>query len=111
MVSLKSEERAMVVISYRIIREFSEKYPEAKDQSNTWYRIMLQADFANFHEIKTVFNSADPVGNDRYVFDIKGNKYRLITMIHFNIRTVYILFAGSHKAYDKIDASTIKLKK
>ena len=47
------------------------------------------------------------MGNDRYVFNISGNNYRLITMIHFSIRTVYVLFVGTHKEYDKIDAKNI----
>jgi mRNA-degrading endonuclease HigB of HigAB toxin-antitoxin module len=50
---------------------------------------------------------ATDVGNDRYVFNIKGNKYRLVAMIFFNIRTVYIRFIGTHTEYDKIDCSTI----
>jgi mRNA interferase HigB len=51
------------------------------------------------------------VGNDRYVFNIMGNNYRIIAMIHFKVRTVYILFIGTHKDYNKIDAKTINYKK
>jgi mRNA interferase HigB len=101
----------MVVISYRLIREFIQLYPDATDPLNNWYTISEKSDWANFNEIREIFNSVDAVGNDRYVFNIKGNHYRLVALIHFNIRTVYILFIGTHKAYNKIDASTIKLKK
>ena len=50
-----------------------------------------------------MFNILDYIGNDRYVFNIKGNDYRLVTMIFFNSRTVYIRFIGTHEEYDKID--------
>jgi mRNA interferase HigB len=49
----------------------------------------------------------DYVGNDRYVFDISGNKYRVVVMIHFSTRTLYIRFVGTHKQYDKMDCKTI----
>ncbi len=62
-------------------------------------------------EVKQTFNSVDSMGNDRYVFDIKGNHYRLIALIIFNVRTVYILFIGTHKEYDKVKASFITFKK
>ena len=57
---------------------------------------------SNFNELRADFPSCDFVGNDRYVFNIKGNRYRLIAIIHFDIRTVYIRFLGTHAAYDKI---------
>jgi mRNA interferase HigB len=101
----------LVVISYKTIRDFSNKHSDSGDALNNWYRIIEKADFANFNKLRTVFASCDAVGNDRYVFNIKGNHYRLIALIQFNIRTVYILFVGTHAAYDKINASTIKFKK
>lgn len=60
-----------------------------------------------FNEMKAIFNSVDAVGNDRFVFNIRGNNYRLVAMIFFDIRTVFIRFIGLHKEYDKIDCSTI----
>ena len=101
----------MVVISYRVIREFSLKHPDASDALNNWYTITERSDWANFNEVRGIFNSVDSVGNDRYVFNIRGNKYRLIALIHFDIRTIYILFVGTHKEYDKVDASSIAFKK
>ena len=53
--------------------------------------------------MKKSFNSVDSVGNDRYVFKVSGNKYRIVAMIHFSTRTIYIRFVGTHKQYDKID--------
>ena len=73
----------------------------------SWYNEVKKSDWANFSELKLSFNSADAVGNDRYVFNIKGNKYRIIALIIFKVRTVFILFIGTHKEYDKIEASTV----
>lgn len=97
----------MVVISYGTLRDYFEEHADAKDALNNWYRLVTQADWASFHEIKVMFNTVDAVGNDRFVFNIKGNHYRIVALIFFDIRTVYIRFVGTHKAYDKIDCSTI----
>jgi mRNA interferase HigB len=97
----------MVVISYGTLKEFYVKYPDSKDALNNWYRVTLAADWSNFHEVKKLFNTVDAVGNDRFVFNIRGNNYRLVAMIFFDIRTVFIRFIGLHKEYDKIDCSTI----
>ncbi|MDE3184851.1 MAG: type II toxin-antitoxin system HigB family toxin [Bacteroidota bacterium] len=92
----------MVVISYRTIREYAEQHKEVEDQLNNWYIIAEKSDWANFHEIKEMFNATDAVGNDLYVFDIRGNQYWLIVRIIFRVRTIYIKFIGTHKEYDKV---------
>lgn len=97
----------MVVISYGKIREFYEVHATAKDALNNWYRLALQADWANFHEMKNMFNSVDAVGNNRFVFNIRGNRYRLVALIFFNIRTIYIRFVGTHEEYDSVNCSLI----
>jgi mRNA interferase HigB len=60
--------------------------------------------------MKNSFNAVDAVGNDRYVFNIKGNHFRLIALIIFKVRTVFVLFIGTHKEYDQLDASTVQYK-
>lgn len=97
----------MVVISRKKLTEFSLIHADAGEAFLKWYYETKLADWKNFNEVKSSFNSVDLVGNDRYVFNIKGNKYRLVALIHFNIRTVYIKFIGTHKEYDKIDVLTI----
>lgn len=97
----------MVIISKSIIYRFCQKHAETIEPLNEWYTKCKAADWRNFTELKNDFNSADFVGNDRYVFNIKGNKFRLVAMIHFTIRTIYIRFIGTHSEYDKIDCSTI----
>jgi mRNA interferase HigB len=101
----------MVVISYKSIREFSDKHGEAHEALTIWYKIAERSNWSHFHDVKQVFNSVDAVGNDRYVFNIKGNHYRLVALINFNVRTIYVLFIGTHAEYDKIDAATIKFKR
>jgi mRNA interferase HigB len=97
----------MVVVSYGTLREFYQRHPDSEDALNNWYRATTAGDWKNYHEMKQLFNSVDAVGNDRFVFNIRGNNYRLVAMIFFDIRTVYIRFVGHHREYDKIDCSTI----
>lgn len=101
----------MVVISKTIIREFTNIHADVVDSLDNWYEITSNSDWGNFNEMKNTFNSVDAVGNDRYVFNIKGNKYRLIALIIFKVRTVFILFVGTHSEYNKINASTITFRK
>jgi len=93
----------MVVISYAVIREFIEKNPQAKDVMNNWYRTAEKADWSDFHEIKKMFsNSVDAIGNDRFVFNVGGGNYRIIAIIFFDVRTMYIRFVGRHSDYNKL---------
>lgn len=97
----------MVIISKSILRDFSEIHPDAVDALNQWYALVKEADWGSPTEIKQVFNSVDYVGNDRFVFNIRGNRYRLVVMIFFDVRTVYIRFLGTHSEYDRTDVSTV----
>lgn len=97
----------MIVITRTRIVDFSKKHPPSVEALNRWYVIIKTADWANFSDLKQEFSNVDYVGNDRYVFNIKGNEFRLVLMIHFSIRTVYIKFIGTHQEYNKIDCSKI----
>ncbi len=101
----------MVVISKTIIQAFIQNHPDAENAMEKWYSDTKAANWKNFSEVKRTFNTVDSVGNDRYVFDIKGNQYRLVALIIFKVRTVFILFIGTHKEYDKIKADKITFKK
>ena len=90
----------MVVISYRTIREYTKDHKDIEGQLNNWYTIeKIRLD--NFNEMRQIFNAVDAVGNDLYVFNIKGNNYRLIVRIIFRVRTIYIKFIGTHKEYEQ----------
>ncbi len=97
----------MVIISKTILAEFGVKHADSVEALNKWYASTKQSDWNNLSDVKQSFNNVDYVGNDRYVFNIKGNKYRLVVMMFLSIRTVYIRFIGTHAEYDKIDCAII----
>jgi mRNA interferase HigB len=97
----------VVIIAKAKIIAFYEVETKAKEPLLQWYNITLLSKWKDFHDIKQTFNSVDSIGNDRYVFNVGGNKYRIVAMIHFSTRTLYLRFVGTHKQYDKIDCKTI----
>ncbi|MVM37504.1 type II toxin-antitoxin system HigB family toxin [Spirosoma sp. HMF3257] len=96
----------MVIVSRKAIHEYALIKSQATEALNEWYLKTKAADCSNLADVKNTFNSVDYVGNDNYVFNIKGNQYRLIARIIFPVRTVFIRFIGTHAEYDKIDASS-----
>lgn len=90
----------MHIITQQRIWEAQKKHPEVASALDGWYRVMKQNKFNNFSELKRCFNSVDKVGSV-YVFDIGGNKLRLIANIHFNRQKIYIRHVLTHKEYDK----------
>ena len=96
----------MVIVSRKAMYQYASTKSQATEALNEWYLKTKAADWGNLTDIKNTFNSVDYVGNDNYVFNIKGNQYRLIARIIFPVRTLYIRFIGTHAEYDKIDAST-----
>ena len=97
----------MVVIAKAAINEFCDFRPDATNPLLEWYTKTKKANWANFNELRKDYPSADYVENDLYVFNIKGNKYRLIARIFFSIRTVFIRFIGTHNEYDEIDLDSL----
>jgi len=73
----------------------------------TWLELTERADWRSTAEVKAQYRHASIVGNDRVVFNIAGNKYRIVALIHYNKRTLYIRFVGTHAEYDRVDALTI----
>ncbi len=88
------------MISKRRLREFWEKNPEAKEPLLDWHNITRKILWHNLAEVRDTFRHADPVG-DCTVFNIKGNNYRLITVVKYRVRRVYVLHVLTHKEYDK----------
>lgn len=97
----------MRIISYARLREFIEIHPNANIPLNDLYNKVLQADWENFNDVKQTFNSVGCVGNARYVFNIGGNNFRLVAMVLFRVKRVYVKFIGTHKEYEKIDCKNI----
>jgi len=90
----------MHIITQRRIWQAKANYPKCSTALDGWYRVMKKNNFDNFADLKNTFNSMDKV-NDTYIFDIGGNKLRLIANIYFNRRKVYIRDVLSHKEYNK----------
>lgn len=99
----------MRIISHRKLRDFYESKgrEDSKIALERWYQIAEEVEWKNFSDIRVDFPNADYVGNQHYVFNIKGNNYRLIVVIKFTINRIFIRFVGTHKEYDKIDCSNI----
>ena len=93
----------MRVIAKSALVEFYTKEPKSKIVLEDWYEKTRKAEWSCFADIKKTFNSVDNVGNQHYVFNIHGNDYRLVVVIHFTPKAVYIRFVGTHKEYDKIE--------
>lgn len=97
----------MRILTVETIKAYIAEHPDAKTALQEWVRIVKESNWRNFADVKATFNSADNVGNQHYVFNIKGNHHRLVVVIKFTIKYVYVRFIGTHAEYDKIDCSTI----
>ena len=97
----------MHVISYKRIIEFIKDHPDSAIKLGRWYKWMKKGKFSNLNEIKRKFSGVDYIGNDRYVFNIAGNRYRLVAVVFLSTKIVLIRFIGTHAEYDKINASKI----
>ena len=90
----------MHVITRKRLRDFASRHKEAAEPLGVWYAIMARTEFGSFAELKRVFRSVDKVGKFT-VFDIGGNKFRLIAAIHYNRKKVYIRHVLTHVEYDR----------
>lgn len=97
----------MRIITFATIREYVKKHADSDVALREWYKKTQKSSWTCFADIKDVFNSVDYVGNNRFVFNIKGNDYRLVAIVLFIPQMVYIRFIGTHAEYDKIDCSNI----
>lgn len=97
----------MRLISRRKLIDFWTKYRDAEDPLKAWAKEVEHANWKTSNDVVAYYNNADPIKNSRVVFNIKGNHYRLVVKIEYNIQIVFIRFIGTHKQYDKIDAEKI----
>ena len=93
----------MRVIAVRTLREFWEEYSDSEQELKAWNTKMKNASYQNANDVIQDTPKADTVGNNRVVFNICRNKYRLIALFRYKLQTVYIRFVGTHKEYDKIE--------
>ncbi len=100
----------MRIISKRTLRQFWETHPrgaEAKTQLQVWHSTVKAADWANPADVKRTFGDASILKNGRVIFNVSGNKFRLVVRINHAYRIVYVRFVGTHEEYDNIDVETI----
>ena len=97
----------MNVLNKELIERFVKKNASSTNAVNRWVEQMERYEFSNHNELKTVFPSADYIGKSRYVFNIKGNDYRLVAIVFFAVGSATICFIGTHSEYDKVDCLTV----
>lgn len=97
----------MRVIAKKTLRDFWEKYPDSQEPLENWYYEAMKADWSTPQQIKDKFRNVSIIGDNRVVFNIKGNDYRLIAKINYPHRLIYIRFVGTHKQYDTVEAIKI----
>jgi mRNA interferase HigB len=99
----------MRVIARKILRDFWEKptYADAEQPLKSWFKLVEEADWEKPSEVKQALGNSSIVGDNRVVFNIAGNKYRLVAKINYPYRVVYIRFIGTHRQYDSIEVTEI----
>jgi len=99
----------MRIIAVSTLREFWNQpgRGDTEQPLRAWVHVVRAADWSKPTDVKQMFNTADIVGKDRVVFDIGGNKYRLVAAVHYRGKRVYVRFIGGHKDYDRIDVRTV----
>lgn len=98
----------MQILSKSTLRAFWLKHNQAQAPLTVWYNMVKEAEWNGPADVKNMFGATvDFVGDNRIIFDISGNKYRLIARVSYPYKRVMIKFVGTHKDYDKIDAETV----
>ncbi len=92
----------MRIVTFKKIKEFSERHADSELSLNFWYHTVSKKNWNTVNDLRLDFNKVDYVGNHRFVFNIKGNDYRLVAIISFNAKKIYIRFIGMHSEYDNI---------
>ena len=104
---MPGDETAMRIIARRTLREFVGRHPRLRRPLDDWYTLVAGSAWTTPTDVKRLFRSADILPDNRVVFNIAGNDYRLVVKIEYRFQTVYIRFIGTHADYDKIDATAI----
>jgi mRNA interferase HigB len=98
----------MQVLSLRTLREFWEQYPDAETPLRAWHKIVTAARWRSFAEVRASFGTADAVGDKRIIFDIGGNKYRIVARVVYDpFYRMMIKFVGTHQQYNQINPETV----
>ncbi|MEB2783592.1 type II toxin-antitoxin system HigB family toxin [Algoriphagus persicinus] len=101
----------MRVIAVKTLKDWCESYPKARQSLLSWHEEVSSVDWESPHNLKSQFRSASIISNKRVIFNIHGNSFRLIVDIEYRLKIVFIVWFGTHKEYDKIDAKIIRYVK
>jgi mRNA interferase HigB len=99
----------MQVVALRTLRLFWQRHPQAETPLRTWYSAVSQAEWAGPADVRAQFGSADFVADNRVIFDIGGNKFRLVAHVSYEFKAVLVKFVGTHAEYNEIDPATCGL--
>lgn len=91
----------------KTLKEFWLKYPDSEQQLRSWFQETSKSIWANPNLVKEEFRNARLIPNNRVIFNIKGNNYRLVVRVNYKYQMVYVRFIGTHSEYDKIDPTKI----
>lgn len=97
----------MRIIAKQTLVKFYKHYPDSETPLMAWYNLARKSTFSNVNEVKQIFNKVSILENNRLVFNIKGNDYRLVVAARFENGIFYICWVGTHAEYDKIEANSI----
>lgn len=97
----------MRIIAKKIFREFWERHPDSEQQLKAWFQETSKSKWTKPSDIKKEYPSASFLADNRVVFNIKGNNYRLIVKLNYDYQVIWIRFIGTHSEYDKINANKI----
>lgn len=97
----------MRIFSKKTVRAFWQTHPETESYLTTWYRVTSKREWSTPADVKADYGNASILPDNRVVFNVKGNDYRLVVKINYEKRWLFIRFIGTHAAYDRIDATTI----
>jgi len=97
----------MRVLTKKRLREYWEQHPQAEQPLKRWHDYVRKAEWSSPVDVKRHYRSADILPDNRVVFNIGGNSYRLIVKIEYRFKDIYVRFIGTHAEYDRIDAKTI----
>ena len=97
----------MRVISRKALRLFWQRHADSEPALRAWYKEAREASWAAPEDIRARYASASFLAGNRVVFNIRGNRYRLVVAVRYDLGIVFIRFVGTHEAYDRIDATTV----
>ena len=97
----------MRVITKRRLAEFWDEHPDAEEALTIWYRLARAARWKNAADVQVALSNVSVLNDNRFVFNVRGNKYRLIAKINFRRAIVFVRFVGTHEEYDHIDAGSV----